>query len=585
MTPYSAAADFSPQGIPFMKTLQQRAVRDQLEQAVASSAQLIHVDRSVRRILPAMESVGAQLKKNGKSPFLSIALRAGARELLPLNKAPAMESFEDTEGLQQINDDIVGRLNEMGPQVAVESARAQNVIAGLNYQLSTESFEDEVAEGIPVDEDGDEDGNAYEDGATEADAIAASEEEAALVAAEEETEVSTEDLMEEEAAIVEAGERDVEAEAAADTLNDFQGAVETVNEEGGFADEAAVEEAEVALEAIAAVYNTPAVKLSYEKADNGKLLVSTEAIDQMRGNLVISQENIAKRALAALLRRDVALYNAIETGAFMLGRLMKKVADTPSQRQPRKAEVVFNMSMLHRNGELPTDLAGYLIGYAQIAEYVNGSFVDVAKDSYQTNIGLVSGLNKITDVEFQRRWSALPGKWRDPRSALTEAQLQYPVPGGRRMFENKSTTYDGPDRTTQFLDKYASFNIPTRMFEDSDGTRVGRILVPVLPPEKIGAITRAFLKVAQGFSRKRSAMEYLKTYILGTAGAAIYNTAVHVLTTPGFQGDRDQRFYLKRALKLSSEMRYRVTTDNMRMFKFILYSYNVLARKMLKQYS
>lgn len=567
-----------------MKTLQQRAVRDQLEQAVASSAQLIHVDRSVRRILPAMESVGAQLKKNGKSPFLSIALRAGARELLPLNKAPAMESFEDTEGLQQINDDIVGRLNEMGPQVAVESARAQNVIAGLNYQLSTESFEDEVAEGIPVDEDGDEDGNAYEDGATEADAIAAAEEEAALVAAEEETEVSVEDLMEEEAAIVEAGERDVEAEAAADTLNEFQGAVETVNEEGGFADEAAVEEAEVALEAIAAVYNTKPLKLTYEKAENGKLLVSTEAIEQMRGNLVVSQENIAKRAVAAIIRRDMAFYNAIETGEFMLNQLMKKIASTPSQRAPRKAEVVVSMAYLHRNGELPTDLAGHLIGYAAVAEYVNGRFVDVAKDAYQTNIGLVSGLNKITDVEFARRWAGLPSKWRDPRSALTEAQLQYPIPGGRRMFENMSTTYDGNDRTTQFLDKFASFNVPTRMFEDSDGTRVGRILVPVLPAEKIGAITRAFLKVAQGFSRKRSAMEYMKTYVLGPAGAAIYNAAAHMLSTPGFQGDRDQRYYVKRALKLSSEMRYRVTTDNTRIFKFILFAYNAMARKMLKQY-
>jgi len=570
-----------------MKTLQQRVAREKLEQAVADSAQLIHVDRSVRRILPAMESVGAQLKKNGgKSPFLAIALRAGARELLPLNKAPAMESFEDTEGLQGVSDEIVERLNVMGPQVAVESARAQNLIAGLNYQLTTESFEEEVAEGIPVDEDGDEDETLYaDDGATEADAAAAAEEEAELSAAEDETEVSTEELMEEEEAIIETGERESEAEAANDTLNEFQGAVETVNEEGGFADEAAVEEAEVALEAIAAMYNTPAVKLSFEKADNGKLLVSTEAIDQMRGNLVISQENIAKRALAALIRRDVAFYNAIETGAFMLGRLMKKVADTPSQRQPRKVEVVVNMSSLHRNGELPTDLAGHLIGYAQLAEYVTGRFVDVAKDAYQTNIGLVSGLNRITDVEFQRRWAGLPSKWRDPRSALTEAQMQYPIPGGRRMFENKSTTYDGTDRTTQFLDKYASFNIPTRMFEDSDGTRVGRILVPVLPPEKIGAITRAFLKVAQGFSRKRSAMEYLKTYVLGPAGVAIFNTAVHALSTPGFQGDRDQRFYVKRALKLSSEMRYRVTTDNMRMFKFILYSYNVMARKMLKQYS
>jgi len=568
-----------------MKTLQQRVAREKLEQAVADSAQLIHVDRSVRRILPAMESVGAQLKKNGgKSPFLAIALRAGARELLPLNKAPAMESFEDAEGLQGVSDEIVERLNVMGPQVAVESARAQNLIAGLNYQLTTESFDEEAAEGEPVDEDGDVEEENFDDGATEADAAAAAEEEAELAAAEDETEVSTEELMDEEEAIIETGERESEAEAANDTLNEFQGAVETVNEEGGFADEAAVEEAEVALEAIAAVYNTPAVKLSYEKADNGKLLVSTEAIDQMRGNLVISQENIAKRALAALIRRDVAFYNAIETGAFMLGRLMKKVADTPSQRQPRKAEVVVNMSSLHRNGELPTDLAGHLIGYAQLAEYVTGRFVDVAKDAYQTNIGLVSGLNKITDVEFQRRWAALPGKWRDPRSALTEAQLQYPIPGGRRMFENKSTTYDGTDRTTQFLDKYASFNIPTRMFEDSDGTRVGRILVPVLPPEKIGAITRAFLKVAQGFSRKRSALEYLKTYVLGPAGVAIFNTAVHMLSTPGFQGDRDQRFYVKRALKLSSEMRYRVTTDNMRMFKFILYSYNAMARKMLRQY-
>lgn len=568
-----------------MKTLQQRAAREQLEQAIASTAQLRHVDRSVRRILPAMESVGVQLKKNGgKSPFLAIALRAGARELLPANKAPAMESFEDTAGLQEVNDGIVDRLNEMGPQVAIESARAQNLISGLAYQLSTESFEEEVAEGIPVDEDGDEDETLYDDETSEEAAREAAEEEAALEASEDELEVSHDELMAEEEAIIESGEREVESEVAMDTLNEFQGAVEVVNDEGGFEDEAAVEEAEVALEAIAALYNTPAIKLTYEKADSGKLLVSTEAVEQMRGNLVVSQENIAKRALAAIVRRDQAFYNAIETGQFMLNQLMKKVSTTPSQRAPRKAEIVINMSSLHRNGELPQDLAGHLIGYAQVAEYVNGRFVDAAKDAYQTNIGLVSGLNRITDVEFQRRWTGLPAKWRDPRSALSEAQLQYPVPGGRRMFENMSTTYDGADRTTQFMDKFASFNVPTRMFEDSDGTRVGRILVPVLPPEKIGAITRAFLRVAQGFSRKRSAMEYLKTYILGPAGVAIYNTAVHALSTPGFQGDRDQRYYIKRALKLSSEMRYRVTTDNTRIFKFILFAYNVMARKMLKQY-
>ena len=344
------------------------------------------------------------------------------------------------------------------------------------------------------------------------------------------------------------------ASAALDGMERVREEVVVQNADGGLSQEALVA-ASLALEAFTSPLGLPEIELAADLtpfADGARAQVSVEAIDLGMEGAMDALKN-AGAAIAAKARKTVAtVKNALNMLNGMLPKTIEAleafIADLDKNKVQTKGTVSAKglSKKLHDGGKVPANMAQYLIGFAGFAERFMGPFTTAAQTGFAANSRAMAKLDFNSLPGFRASLGTLAGEWKDPRSALSAADLSATIPGEGRVFvDQEAPKYNGDVKELQHFIDLQTKNVlhgtwfrPERRLSDSSTA------LPAMSYEDIKKVATALLKLLKG----------IKTKDLEVHGDVIndYWNADSLLT--GFQMEsRGMRGRLRKEIRIISQ--------------------------------
>lgn len=322
--------------------------------------------------------------------------------------------------------------------------------------------------------------------------------------------------------------------------------------------------------------------------------VSLEDLNTSLEGIVDKLKDLGKRYLSTWVRAQEAL---VIRAPIMLARLnrLAKIAKGSSSTGV-KGNITTNVKYLHKDGSIDPNTPKFLSEYFKISEILIGKFHVKAQEDFKKNVESISKLNKTfagwknnTVEDYIKALGDFGNTVADPRSLLSKNQLEFPVPGGRRLFVNKELIYKGSNAGVKKLDQFAHLNYPTRLlWRGGDRLAQSKQEMPILSAKEIQNLATEASVAISKIKLFQTYIEALSANFTITAPLSIF-TLVKLLRRASMYGNwGNETNVMSAAYNTSNYMRFHVGYDAASTFMTVasgLISYSKKSLKAIKKAS
>lgn len=291
-----------------------------------------------------------------------------------------------------------------------------------------------------------------------------------------------------------------EANEIGEGLGEVRETAEVINENGG-----------VSVESLALLHlaiQPYARRLGHLKTDVGvsfeafadpeapkRLQVSLEELDAFIEVIDTAKPQLERQRIESLDRVVCALQEALPSAVDRLKAVLSQARNTTVDNDGAAVAIGDGVGQaLSTFGAMPEDLEQFLYDYAQLGKVLEGPYQDAALRAARTSSLLNNAIDYTSALAFWEKLGKVVDTVVDPRSTLTVAQLETPLPGGSSLFSQGQ-----PETTTnnKVVEKLLNYNLSYQPLEATVVTKEpgqAEATYPALSASKLVLVGDALLE-------------------------------------------------------------------------------------------